>query len=589
MEKLTGNEIALIENKIDLLLQEKDLPGHSLADARWLLVTTCEDMLRIVFAKTAYLWTIESEVERRATVIHRLDEIKYLMRISLLKLDREKSEGEWGEKYFKRNEDDRYLEIADFIWRIAKFYMRAQGIFSTIYSRDADAWGKRGSFKIFMRPSLRSMQYRLIEALVVQDLDPFTPLPILASSFLKDGFMFPDGSRIERGAAFKEAVRSVKLRNGKISYPFVASRLKELFKLHLYDPMLVPKSWMFPWGDYEFSKRFFAGINALCHMHIVCVYHGSVKHKLLGGGLDHACLILKKNDFAKRISIIAGLPLDRTLRAIEMNTYGKIVNSPDLALQPFLPLGEEYLMVAPLHTISSNWPRNSLTLHARIASPTFDHQSHLFETPMIRRIIGSVPRKLSAFENINLKYNRRKEEMDLILIDHEKGFILICECKWSIPPGDPREVNSRRKSIFQKIGQADRKLDFIQSNISRFQDRLKLKAKEYSCRAIVITEGYSGDTTHQTHVPVVPAAVFKESLSQDISLDKLHEIFKSPLWLPRPGIDCSERAEVHRFQDIEIGELGLGFKSNEYLKGNLPKYLADAALRSAEEIDGMVW
>lgn len=589
MEKLSGEDVARIEKRIDELLAGESLPGRTLADARWLLVTACEDMLRIVFARSAHLWTIESEIERRAIVVHKLDEIKYLIRISLLKIDREKVSGFWNERYFKRDEDKRYEYIGSFIWKIAKFYMRAHGVFSTIYSSDADAWGVKGGEKILMRPSLRSMQYRLTEALVVQDLDPFTPIPILAASFLGEQFTFPDGGRLERGAAFKAAIKSVKLRNGKISYPFVTSRLRGLFDLHLYDPMIIPEEWVFPWGDYEFAQRFFAGLNALCHMHMVCVYHGAAKHGLQGGGLDQACLILRKDEFAKRISTVASVSREQTLRAIEMLTYGTLVDSPDLALQPFLPLSENDLLIAPLHTISSNWPRNSLTLHARIASSTFDRQSHLFEVPMIEKIIDAVPNRFECFGNINLKVKRRKEEVDILLIDHNNREILICECKWSIPPGDPREVNARRKSMSHKIGQADRKLEFLRANLVSLSSRLDLETNEYSCRAVVITEGFSGDVSNQDHIPVVPSAVFKVALDQGIPLLKLHEIFTSPLWLPRPGIDCDEQAEIHRFAGVEIGELGLGFTSNEYLENNLPRYLADAASLSAKEIACSVW
>ncbi|MBX7496521.1 DUF234 domain-containing protein [Qipengyuania sp. 6B39] len=589
MQELTGNDVARIEEQIDALLEAESLPGGSLADSRWMLVTACEDMLRIVFASSAHLWTTEADIEQRAAVIHRLDEIKYLIRIALLKIDKEKPIGNWETKYFKRKEDSRYTYIGKFIWRIAKFYMRAQGVFSGIYGRDADAWGVKGGCKLFTRPSLRSMQYRLLEALVVQDLDPFTPIPILASSFLGDKYTFPDGSRLEQGAAFKAAVKSVKLRNGKISYPFVLQRIRDLFDMHLYDPQIVPQEWVFPWGDYDFSRRFFAGLSALCHMHMVCVYHGALKHGLQGGGLDQACLILKRGDFAKRISAVAGIPSDQTSRAIEMLTYGTLAKTPDLALQPFLPLAGEELLVAPLHTISSNWPRNSLTLHARIASSTFDRQSHLFELPMIEKITDSVPDRFDSFGNITLKVGRRKEEIDVVLVDHLDKQILLCECKWSIPPGDPREVNDRRKSMIQKVGQADRKLEFVRKNIASFTARLSLHAGDYSCKALVITEGFGGDLTDQQHIPVVPAAVFKEALGQEITLHKLHEIFTSPLWLPRPGIDCDVQGEVHRFAGVEIGELGLGFTSNEYLEHNLAKYLIDAAALSSEQIAGNVW
>src|SRR5262249_49415183 len=134
----------------------------------------------------------------------------------------------------------------------------------------------------------------------------------------------------------------------------------------------------------------------------------------------------------------------------------------------------------------------------------------------------------------------------LILADPRNGFILVCELRSMITPGDPGEVYDRIKDYPKKLGQAERKLGAAQRAVAQVCAQLGLDAKrDWKLAGIVILDGAAGiPSSKPNFIPLVPKDVFMEVVTLTKNLELTHAIFCSPLWLPREGTDfCSERIE----------------------------------------------
>ena len=64
----------------------------------------------------------------------------------------------------------------------------------------------------------------------------------------------------------------------------------------------------------------------------------------------------------------------------------------------------------------------------------------------------------------------------ILCVDKPKGFILVCELRSMIAPGDPREVYDRIKDYAKKLGQAERKLGAVRRAVVQVCTQLGLDA-----------------------------------------------------------------------------------------------------------------
>ena len=355
-------------------------------------------------------------------------------------------------------------------------------------------------------------------------------------------------------------------------------QLQDFYEYVYNYPKILPDSWQFPWGSADDSVKFNNAITALAFYHIVSVYFGAGRFNLIGGGLNDVGLVLSPRELGRRICLISGLDKITCDRFIQGMTFGFKVNSPDPALQPFIPVSDEDIFVPCMLILTNNWPRNLLSLHARVGSRTFDAQSSIFETRMVAQILG----KSSAYKVIpNKEYSADgwKEEVDLLYIDEINKTVLLCELKWSIPPGDAREVQHRKAAMREKVSQICRKTGRFNSQICSILKQAHVDdcGDTWSVLGLVITDGYVGvPSSDPNNFPIVPMLIFERLIGMGLTVGDIHSILCTPLWLPRVGIDISMHETSYHLDSVEIRDTGYSFSSDRFIDDRFESYVNDA-------------
>jgi hypothetical protein len=189
--------------------------------------------------------------------------------------------------------------------------------------------------------------------------------------------------------------------------------------------------------------------------------------------------------------------------------------------------------------LSSNYERNLLTLQARIDPKSFDKLSALFEQTMLSGLLPLVKKRWpSAKENLTIRDCKEFEEIDLLIPDPESKTLLVCELRWMLQPGDPREVHNRKKVCREKVAQLERKVKWIGVRKSIALQSLGLDAddaSEWSCAGVVSVDAFGGVLSSNSELPLLPNNIFKQGLEKASSLREFVLWSQSLFWLPKEG------------------------------------------------------
>ena len=235
-------------------------------------------------------------------------------------------------------------------------------------------------------------------------------------------------------------------------------------------------------------------------------------------------------------------------------SYGYATKTPDIALQPIVAIGNGLIAVPCLLYLSSNYERNLLGLQARIDRKTFDSMSKLFEVDMVHDLLETIrPRWPHAKGNLTLRAEGGFEEIDLLIADPSSHTILVCELRWMLQPGDPREVQNRKSACREKVGQLARKLQWLHARTQLVLDALgvAIGAVEWHMAGVVVIKTFGGTLSNDTKLPIMPERTFVQGMQNASSLRHFAEWSQSLCWLPQE----SEHFRVVP-QEMPLGALG---------------------------------
>lgn len=437
-----------VETRIDTEFQKFPLPNSDSSLSKWHLVTVFEDGLR------NYLWILTRQVEPDKVnkelqgFIKFVDRSKYALRYGLERV-RQKSSASSSVTY--PNLSSESYERASDILRIGEEYLLACRAFSSYHAGNAEATRNLAGDIIVFTPDTLSNVYSAINIILEgkQDLESGTPMDALASVFL-----WQDRPEFH----VQEIISTTSWHSGRAKYrfnPFICNRLLVSVPR---PPTIVPPQWRFPWGTSADTHRVFEGLYVRCLYHLIAVHFGASHLKIRGGGVEDICPLLRKAELISDIGEVTGMKQEAVSVIVDALCYGTKTDTPDPALQPLVPVFEKFLL-PPILILSSNFPRNFLSLHARVDSRSFDEQSHLFEAGMSNRIENILKRLFKYFRMHDFLPQRKNAgEVDVLVADESSKTIMVCELRWLLSPGDPREVNNRKKVCEEKVLQLRKKV-----------------------------------------------------------------------------------------------------------------------------------
>jgi hypothetical protein len=141
-----------------------------------------------------------------------------------------------------------------------------------------------------------------------------------------------------------------------------------------------------------------------------------------------------------------------------------------------------------------------------------------------------------AKENVTIRDGNEFEEIDLLVPALESKTLLVCELRWMLQPGDPREVHNRKKVCREKVEQLERKMQWLSVRRVITLQSLGLSvegAAEWQLAGIVCVDAFGGVLSPNAELPVLPKKIFKQGLEKASSLKAFVLWSKSLRWLPK--------------------------------------------------------
>lgn len=334
--------------------------------------------------------------------------------------------------------------------------------------------------------------------------------------------------------------RSVRISDKQVTYeynPQLATALALEMSQH---PFIIPDDWRFPWGGRSETTLL---INALCvraMYHWVAVHFGSAFHGFKGGGCANLLHVTEIATLVSDLQEMSSLD-ERVIRQfVTYLTYGRGMQTPDPALQPLIPLGSGRIALPCLLFLSSNYERSLLVIQARSDARSFDAQSSLFEKDMVTELLKEIAPSWPLIRgNVTLRGRGKQEEVDLLLADVASRTLVACELRWMLQPGDPREVQQRKKACWAKVDQLERKVHWLRENVGSALLAMGLDvsdAENWGVEGVVVIDAFGGALSRKSEFPIMTKRLFVRGIKGVPSLRTFAAWSQSLRWLPQDGV-----------------------------------------------------
>ncbi|MGP1664842.1 MAG: hypothetical protein ACTS5I_02795, partial [Rhodanobacter sp.] len=348
---------------------------------------------------------------------------------------------------------------------------------------------------------------------------------------------------------------STRISGRKVVYEYQSSLAIALAQEMMQPPTLVPEGWRFPWGGRHETTLLVNAMCVRCMYHWVAVHFGAGRHGLRGGGEASLLHVTTTSELVADLDQMCSLGETVIRSFVQFLSYGYGMKTPDPALQPIVALGNGLVAVPCLLFLSSNYERNLLGLQARIDSNTFDRMSKLFEADMVRGLLAAIePQWPLAKGNVTIRADGTFEEVDLLIADPANRTILVGELRWMLQPGDPREVQHRKKACWEKVAQLARKVQWLQPRVRVALNALGialLDADEWKIEGVVVIKTFGGALSRDARFPIMTERVFLQGMQHASSLRHFADWSQSLRWLPREDVHFRIVP-----QDVPLGVLG---------------------------------
>jgi hypothetical protein len=573
---LTREELKQIDKGIDVNFEQTPVPADHLYAARWALCTVGEETMRLAMHMAALKDTDAGWQEEQRSVNTRADRYKYQLRHAFDLCARRLPVLEKDGAH--RLDHEEFKCALDLLFYKAAEYADATRIMWAALSGDSKIKreAEADSYDVIEQP--RQSAYGVLDRLLVNDSEQANAFTLLTSIFrigARNWRQIEITGRV--GLTAMGIVEQVKLKRGRISYKMITRFAKELASAIDHGPTtIIPTDWHFPWGSLAELDRFFTGLFARCLYHAISTHFGESRFKTSAS--EQRCLLTERQTLVDDLVRITDLSKSFVDGVVTALTLGEGMENPDPALQPFIPVGAAILAVPAIFVLSSNHRRNLLSLQNRVAKKAFDAASNVFEQVTTKEIQKSIEGLVTYKSNVRVPGSPKPEQVDLILGDRENDFVLVCELRSMITPGDPREVYDRIGDYPKKLGQAERKLGATLRALPQICDELGLDAtRDWKLGGAVILDGAAGiPSSKPNSIPIVEKDIFVRVLTLTKNLDLTHAILCSPLWLPREGMDF-------RRERMQLDLCGYKFRQGtftltgrSYMRDSLPRYVSEA-------------
>lgn len=513
-------EVRSAEARIDRVIRTMPLDARDLETAIWTLLTATEDSLRLPLLNTKSPLVLSDYVSSS-------DLTKYGLKHALNEL-RGRTYPQIFRKIPKSVHTTSYKQAFRLL-QAGRNFQAAVAAFSAYYAGISECEIVDGV--LHFRPAQdRDARYRMRDVLEsMSGSEHPSPLLKLINWTIGD---LPD-------PLLGEAAGTAVLVPGRITY--VPNRMGEQF---LFDDFasrrsLIPDDWTTPHGDKTTVERVLRALLAICAYHYLLVTRGASFHNVPGFGLASLVLRTSWDELRTRVERISGVSRASVAHILDLITYGERTVSPDPALQPLYPIGEDQVLCPTLMVCGSDIERNFLALLARADPTAFNDSSDVFERQMTDRLITKAldHGRWSYWHNRTFRACRTAGEIDVLILDPVSKEIIVLELWWTIPPGETREVVQREQTSMGKIEQAVRKVDAVRSNLNALLNETCPGATTggWTVSGALVCESFLPTLRSTSGISVVSRRTIQRMLARMTALAEVRTSLTNADWLPVLG------------------------------------------------------
>ena len=268
------------------------------------------------------------------------------------------------------------------------------------------------------------------------------------------------------------------------------------------------------------------------------------------GYLD-GLLIMDRRKLISLVSERAGQSETVVGRIVELLTFGSSgIRSPDIALQPIVPIKGGVCAVCPILLSNSALERNLLVLLNRTPEGKADYSrlSEQREDLHRGRFRKALVSRRLRLENCKVANWGDASDIDLALVDDDDSCCLILELKSFLAPADPREVHEKALEIRKGIDQVRHRRDMTSVGRTELDRAIRIN-EEYAVYFAVSCEASTAcGMEYADDVPVVRSADLIARLAKGETLRNVCRRLECHEHLPIEGVDYEAR-----WRDFEIG------------------------------------
>jgi hypothetical protein len=236
--------------------------------------------------------------------------------------------------------------------------------------------------------------------------------------------------------------------------------------------------------------------------------------------------------------------------------------------QPFFRFGNGKLAISNTIVQISNIERNTWSLMSIIRPDIADVLKNRKESFWIKdfkkktEFLG-----LKCFSNIKFKFEGNKGEIDLLIIDENLKFGLVCELKWLTSSDDPKGVESDDEQMTYGINQAAKGVEWIESDIFNLAQKIGMKAdelKRINFKPLVISkESLPSGFIEKSVVPIIDQRLFNWVTGKPHHKDilSLWNVAESMSYLPKLGVHYENLSPTIKWGDQRFLLKGVAFKT----------------------------
>ena len=318
--------------------------------------------------------------------------------------------------------------------------------------------------------------------------------------------------------------------------PKLVGSLVEIYTEYTHSRYKIPGDWECCYFSFSEFKKVYTTIQAILFGRFVSRSILAMSG-LKGLGYSDSVWVLGQPELVNRLSRYTRLNNDKVQKVITYLTFGEVgVRDPDVAIQPIINLKNGLLALAPFIFLNSNSERNLCVLLNKIVDEKnrYAKLTQQKEDVLKNEIMNEIMHLGYRVESGRLS----DTNLDLAIIDDNKKLCVVFELKWFIEPAEIRESLDRSKELEKGVEQANNiAIKFSGGDNQLINGVLKIDST-YELVAVVGSRNWIGNFYVQSElIPIVKVKHFVQELKERKCLKSIANWLKNREYLPKESID----------------------------------------------------